>query len=56
MSEVRNTDGRLMAKYDRLTGRLEMKSKGCVTVVVFPPGTEIRIVNTKKISVVQTVT
>jgi hypothetical protein len=48
MREVRNTDGRLMAKYDKVTGRLEMRVKDCVTVVIFPPGTEIEIVNSKK--------
>ena len=48
MREVRNTDGRLMAKYDRSSGKLEMMSKGCVTVVRFPPGTDIKIINSKK--------
>jgi len=48
MKEVRNTDGRLMAKYDKAAGKLEMQSKGCVTVVMFPPGTEIKVVNSKK--------
>ena len=46
--EVRNKDGRLMAKYDKAAGRLEMRSKDCVTVVILPPGTEIEIANSKK--------
>lgn len=47
MIEIRNDDKRLMAKYDKETGRLEMQSKGCVTVIIFPPGTEIKIINSK---------
>ena len=50
MSEMRNSDGRLIAKYDKVAGKLEMKSKDCITTVIFPPGTEIKIINTKKVA------
>lgn len=51
MHEFRNSDGRLMFKYEEATGKLEMKSKDCITVVMFPPGTKIEeIINIKKTS------
>lgn len=51
MRDVRNIDNRLIFKYEEETGELETKSKDCITVVMFPPGTKIeKIINTKKTS------
>lgn len=46
--EVRNMDNKLVFMLDEATGELEHYVKGCVTLVKFPPGTNIQIANTRK--------
>ncbi len=47
MKEIRNADGRLVAKADTESPVVEIQTKGCVTTIRFLPNGEIEVTNTK---------
>lgn len=48
MREVRNSDGRLVCRINERTGEVEIRIKGCVTLIQRTQGGEISITNSKK--------
>ena len=45
LSEVRNSEGRLVFKIDELKRTLEIILKGCVTLVKWKPNGKFEIIN-----------
>jgi hypothetical protein len=47
MLAVRNSDNHLVCMLDEITGTVEIRIKGCITLIERTPDGEIRIINTK---------
>jgi hypothetical protein len=47
MHDVRNSEGRLVCRINEATGAVEIRVKGCVTLIERAPDGKVRIVNTK---------
>jgi hypothetical protein len=48
MCEIRNSDGRLVCRIDERAGEVEIKAKGCVTLLKLQPDGTISVVNIKE--------
>ncbi len=47
MREVRNSDGRLVCRIDEITGEVEIRIKGCITLIKGISHNRIEVVNLK---------
>lgn len=48
MHEVRNSNNHLVCMLDEVTGAVEIRTKGCITLIERMPDGKFKIINTKK--------
>lgn len=48
MCEIRNNDNHLVCMLDEVTGTIEIRTKGCITLIERMPDGTFKIINTKK--------